>query len=505
MNRPHHLNGRTLLVLFTMMVALIAAGALAADPPVTVAIGVTGTAVPGATVSAKATVTINDGSSLQSIQWKQVSGATAQISGATTNTITVTLPDRKAYREELALVLEEPPATADVLPPSVPYPAGYEGGLANRFGVAAVSPHALAEAGAIGFDITVVTSSGTYHSKNSIATTIPWTEATGIRNVPTLLPVVLHGKNQTSYNWTLTPPAGSKSVLTDATTQNPEFTPDMAGKYTVKVTDLADNSEKTMVVYAGTWRGIITGQDESGAPIVDTACTTCHVPNTPNFDMFTPWKKSGHAQIFSQNVSVAGHYSQSCLSCHSVGFNKDVKNGGMDDAPDFEALAASGLIEHGATDNWNQILTQYPASAKLANIQCENCHGPQDSAAHTARDGSRQNLSSDICGSCHGEPARHGRFQQWQLSGHANLETAISEGTNPSCAKCHSAQGFVQWANSGFGSGAITVDWTEDTVQAQTCATCHDPHFVGTTSGLAANDASVRVSGTTPMLDAGFQ
>ena len=28
------------------------------------------------------------------------------------------------------------------------------------------------------------------------------------------------------------------------------------------------------------------------------------------------------------------------------------------------------------------------------------------------KDGSRMSLSSDVCGSCHGEPARHGRFQQ---------------------------------------------------------------------------------------------
>jgi ssDNA-binding Zn-finger/Zn-ribbon topoisomerase 1 len=137
------------------------------------------------------------------------------------------------------------------------------------------------------------------------------------------------------------------------------------------------------------------------------------------------------------------------------------------------------------------------------NIQCENCHGPQNSDAH-GQTAARVSLSSDVCGSCHGEPARHGRFQQWQLSGHANFETAISEGTNASCAKCHSAQGFMQWGDKGYASTAtINVTWTADEVQPQTCVVCHDPHAEGTTSSAGTN-AQMRVQNNTPVLDAGF-
>ncbi len=60
-----------------------------------------------------------------------------------------------------------------------------------------------------------------------------------------------------------------------------------------------------------------------------------------------------------------------------------------------------------------------------------------------------QNLSSDLCGSCHGEPPRHGRFQQWQLSAHANYELAIEEGESASCSKCHTANGFLAWGKIG--------------------------------------------------------
>jgi hypothetical protein len=95
------------------------------------------------------------------------------------------------------------------------------------------------------------------------------------------------------------------------------------------------------------------------------------------------------------------------------------------------------------------------------------------------KDGSRMSLSSDVCGSCHGEPTRHGRYQQWQLSAHADYTTAVAEGTDPTCAKCHSAQGFVAWKDSSFSTANLTVDWTKDDVHPQTCATCHKLENVG--------------------------
>jgi hypothetical protein len=45
---------------------------------------------------------------------------------------------------------------------------------------------------------------------------------------------------------------------------------------------------------------------------------------------------------------------------------------------------------------------------------------------------------------------------------------------------------------------------TVDAVQPTTCAVCHDPHDVGTSSG-EPNTATVRIDGDTPMLPAGFQ
>ena len=493
------------LVLATVILAAFAATAVAADP-VTVTIAVNGSATPGATLTAKATITINDGTTLQSIKWTQAGGVAATLSGTTTDTVTVVLPNRRNFKEDLIKILEEPPITIVQLPPNVPPAATYVGGLQNRFGIVGIAPLALEEAGGVSLDVAVTTSSGTYHTKAAIAASLPWPTTVGIRNVPILLPVLLHGKTQATYNWVLTPPPGSAAVLSDATTQNPDFTPDVPGTYALAVTDLATNKPVSLTILAGTWKGMITGQDAQGLPIPDPACMQCHVQGTPHFDLFTPWKKTGHAEIFTQNVNTpAGHYTAACISCHSVGYNATpVKNGGIDDAADFSTFLTSGLLTHGDPGNWSKILSDFPATARLANIQCENCHGPQDSVAHTKKDNSRISLSSDVCGSCHGEPARHGRFQQWQLSKHANYEVAVAEGTDPTCGKCHSAQGFIAWADKSFSTDALTVTWTTEDVHPQTCQTCHDPHSIGTTSGGPETNATVRVSGKTPLLMAGF-
>ncbi len=472
---------------------------------VDVSVAVTGTPAPGATVTAKATITINDGSSLQSITWSQVSGATAVLSNTTTDTVTAALGNRAAYRQALIHALLSPPITDAQLPPNVPVPpGGFVGGLQNRFEVVGINPFALEEGGAVVLDVKVVTSSGTYHAEADIATALPWATTTGIRNVPINVPVVLHGKTQSSYNWVLTAPAGSTATLTDPAMQSPEFTPDVAGAYTVAVTDQAANATETLIIFAGTWKGVIVGQDANGRPKVDTACTGCHAPGTA-IDMFTPWKNTGHAEIFTDNLNTSTHYSESCLVCHTVGYDPAASNNGFDDQPDFAAFIASGMLHDAQPDNWTNMLAQFPKTARLANIQCENCHGPQNSAAHmTGAGGPRQNLSSEMCGSCHGEPLRHGRYQQWQLSGHANYTLADEEGMNGTCAKCHTANGFIAWIDSNFSESSLQITWTADQIHPQTCQACHDPHAIGTTSGSPASNATVRISGDTPMLPAGF-
>ena len=464
-----------------------------AEETVEVDAGENQTAEAGASVTLEVVVDAQDGSKVSGYEWEQTSGTPAKLSGADSDTLTVTLGDAAAYKAELmAWLVRE-----------------------DRFGVEAINPHSLEAAEIAVFEVTVTTDSGTYSAEVEVIVHLPYGVSTGTSNVPINVPVLLGGKIQDSYSWTIAGPSGSTAALDDASDRNPSFTPDTKGKYTLT----EGTSGATFDMYAGTWVGIITGLDADGKPESDTACTTCHNDQVAA-DMFTPWAASGHAEILTQNIdNPSGHWSLGCAPCHSVGYDTEAENGGFDEAVAEEEWEAP----HGAVGNYATMLEDYPKSARLANIQCENCHGPQDSDAHMLG-APRQNISAELCGSCHGEPARHGRFQQWEESGHGNLELVLEEGTVEArggtaghCGRCHAGEGFLAWIEQGDltqriqgADGNATVEeltalgMTDDTVHSVTCVVCHDPHDVGKSSG-EPNTATVRIEGDTALLPAGFE
>ena len=465
-------------------------------PPVVVNAGQDVIATPGATVTVNATATINDGSTITGYTWIQVSGVEAQTSSGSAGALTVTLADARAYKVALIDGLE----------------------TLDRFMVQPINPHVLDTAEIATFRVTLTTSSGAYSDTVNVSAHLPYVVSTGLASVALGEPILLHGKTQDAYDWVMTGPSGSLAVLADASTRNPSFTPDATGEYVIN----ERVSRAVVNVYAGTWEGAITGQDDQGRPIA-AACTTCHNDQTAP-DKFKDWKNSGHAEIFTQNINDPnGHWSLSCAPCHTVGYDDNTENGGFD-----AAVEAANWTPppHGEEGLWTEILADYPDVARTANVQCENCHGPNNSLLHAngVIDAARVSLSADVCGACHGEPLRHGRFQQWEESGHANFEVAIEEATVENrgataahCGRCHSGQGFVKWIqqddltkNIQGANGNATVDelralgLTRDQVQPQTCATCHDPHVQGTVSGEPTT-ATVRIVDTTSILPAGFK
>ena len=464
--------------------------ALAPAKPVAVDAGADVASNPGASVTLKATVTPLDGSTVTKVEWSQTAGVKATLATATSQSTAVTLGNAAGYRQHFLEGLR----------------------LLDRWGVAAVNPFDLDEGNVATFQVTVVTSSGTYKDSVNVSASLPYVVSLGIQDVPVGEPVLLNGKNQAAYQWSVAGPSGTKSTLSDANTRNPSFTPDVAGKYTLT----EKSSGATLDVYAGTWAGGISGLDANGRPLT-AGCTACHDGKTAP-DKFTAWKASGHAEIFTQNINDPnGHWSISCAQCHTVGYDPNVTNGGFD-----EAMASEGwkVPSHGEVGYYAKMFTQFPKTAALANIQCESCHGPNNGTGlhpDNTIDSARVSLSAEVCGSCHGEPARHGRFQQWAESGHANAQLAIDESGSSSCARCHTAQGFMLWLKQGDltkqlqgANGNATaaelaaLGITKDTALPQTCATCHDPHQQGTISGEPTN-ATVRVVDETKLLPAGFQ
>lgn len=166
-------------------------------------------------------------------------------------------------------------------------------------------------------------------------------------------------------------------------------------------------------------------------------------------------------------------------------------------------------------------------------------------------------MDSGVCMTCHDAFSHHDRSALWAASGHANLELAMNDGTVEArgvggsganqCGRCHSGGGFVtyleqqQAGNPGniarppelaaaavcepregykrngqpydplcpckpaSGSTTCTGDtafaaylgghgMAMDTVQSQTCQTCHDPH-----------STELRVSGDTKTVAALFE
>ena len=66
--------------------------------------------------------------------------------------------------------------------------------------------------------------------------------------------------------------------------------------------------------------------------------------------------------------------------CHSVGYNTTATNGGFDEfvVRTLSTLQNGLLRFRTAKQVPGQDGSDYPSAAKLANIQCENCHGPQN-------------------------------------------------------------------------------------------------------------------------------
>ena len=476
---------------------------LAPTKPVIVNGGADLHAAPGATVNPTAAVTSYDGSTATTYLWTQKTGLPLAITGADTASPTITLASVAEYKAAVFEGAEHKDPTGVVIPD-------------ERTHVVGVPPFALEEGLNAIFEVKVTTATGSYIDTVLVKGDLNVAVSTGILNVPLGIPVfsaaALSTATPAAYAWTLAVPTGSTAVLDSASSQYPIFVPDVEGTYTLVDTrgTAATTDDKTFKITAGAYSaGAIDGYDAALGIPKATACRACHAGKPEIQAKFDQWAASGHAQIFTQNINdPAGHWSLACAGCHTVGYDGNTANGGFDDAV---AKAAWVPGPHGNPGDYQKLQTGTAlekAVAATGNIQCENCHGPNGST-HMAGIAGRESLDSPVCGACHGEPTRHGRFQQWQESGHANYEVAATEGLRESCARCHSAQGFVLWAPrviAGNGAAPLAladITWNADNVLPITCSTCHDPHAQGQLSG-EPNTASLRITDNAPNLPSGF-
>ncbi len=394
--------------------------------------------------------------------------------------------------------------------------------------------------------VSVTVSDGQGGSTSASVTVNSAAPQSGVRQVATGIPVFLNSgvNNDTTTVWNPVSFGTTTIALSTAGTgtRNPWFVPTAEGAYVVST-----STGSNITIYAGNFVGAITGGADVTKTITSTQknlwssmwlgtvptgvssvtytnwptvtansnCSGCHKINGGGLapDVFTPWSQTVHATFFARGLEGITSNSGSCVACHTAGADGvNAGNGGYDDA-----VAATGFVYQKGMGAWTALTQSYPSVAKMASIQCENCHGAQSTladpdsghqstavAGEFSMSAARVSFSSDICGQCHASGTGHHNYSEWVNSidpdtgaGHSNKSVAIS---HPNCA-CHSAQAFVQWIDQMNTTGKVQRNFpnvTAAVAEPQTCTACHDPHS-------DANPNQLRVYDSTPNLVAGFK
>lgn len=334
------------------------------------------------------------------------------------------------------------------------------------------------------------------HGENVIKTS-------GTSNVPMGSYVYLQGKDTDaagkklgSWSWSVVGPGESKITVENASGQTPRFKADAMGKYEVTITATSEDGKKSsseLVIYASSYVGAST-------------CISCHNGSVMP-DNISEWQQTGHATKLATTYASYSQNSDYCIACHTTGYDESDKAGGFDDLAkqagwDPKKSSLTGWL---LDNKWTIDQITNSVMGKLANVQCEACHGPGQ--VHQGIVNSVENASlynPGVCSQCHPQEL------QWRNSGHANTgykNMHTAEGT--SCVPCHTGQGFVQVTVRGQSPvfpNMATSDQPANLAEASlqqpiACATCHDPHvasepFQGA-SGMASKQ--LRMSGKVTM------
>lgn len=296
---------------------------------------------------------------------------------------------------------------------------------------------------------------------------------TGLTNVPLNVRVLLSARGAdptvpvTKTTWTLTVPQGSKAALSDAAAAMTSFIPDVVGVYKVDVVLANEGGSSPMAsikIHAGTFVGFTAGN-----------CKQCHPKKAEE------WAKTGHAKILTEEIDLKPtHYSETCIRCHTTGYYPGANNGGF---PDVQAKAKYQFptwkqIEAGG--NWEKM----PAEVKnLANIQCEQCHGPAKEHVASGAKVMASSLDDGVCNVCHNGGGHHLKGTDLKNAKHSDATaTTWAYASGPArqaCVRCHSGAGYVSF----IADPKNMASWDNST-HTIGCSTCHDPHSEANTFQL---------------------
>jgi hypothetical protein len=270
--------------------------------------------------------------------------------------------------------------------------------------------------------------------------------------------------------------------------------PDIAGQYTVTATVQTVNNgatNLTQTITAGTYMGIQT-------------CELCHSGGRIAQNKVDPWSQTLHATIFTRGINglLGSHYSKSCIPCHTVGYDANplAVNGGFDDVAKQLGWTFPAVLTN---SNWAAM----PAAlTNLANIQCENCHGPGSQHAFGLGDTNQISVTfaAGDCAQCHDEPPQHIKAAEWNNSLHARVTRTPSGAGREACARCHTGGGFAGYAATLGTTNTYTTNNADTTYTAITCSTCHEPHDAANPHQLRTPSNVLLADGVTVVTNAGL-
>jgi hypothetical protein len=218
-------------------------------------------------------------------------------------------------------------------------------------------------------------------------------------------------------------------------------------------------------------------------------------------NLMAPWVALGKATNYLRYAVITKLYSnaffrvsgpapayvgvQACAGCHDNIRTPELKTPHARAFTNTTVVVTNRTVGYGLPSGFVSLAK----TPQLANVQCENCHGPAANHAANPDDYTvipQVELAATVCGGCHTGPMQP-IYEEWNSSGHAAVVpdalSVMSSSTNniSSCGRCHS--GSVRLALIG---GQNPVALTNDLNVAITCAVCHDPHSTN------SNPAQVR-------------
>ncbi len=269
--------------------------------------------------------------------------------------------------------------------------------------------------------------------------------------------------------------------------------PDVVGFYTVGAsirTASNGNTNLTQRITASSYLG------------VNASCVLCHSGGLIAPNRYTNWIETAHAHTFEKAISGVStdYFAAADLPFRTVGYdgNTNANSGGFDYAATTNGWTFPATL---TSNNWSSM----PDGLKnLANVQCENCHGPgyQHVFGSLPVLGDTNYISVSMiagaCAQCHDSRTTHAiatawntKATEWSHSGHARAPRTPSGPGREQCVRCHTAPGFAIFTAKGTQIISNTV------YEAITCSACHDPHSATNAHQLRATAIYTLPEGTT--------